>query len=526
MPRILSGIIFISVFVEFYSIIGKIGIIPHLIVLLLSGAGFYLLRDNVKSLIKAHKNTVISWEGFFWLIFVLLIAFYASRGEFHTDTKIYHAATIRMYEEYGLIKGMGNLQLHYAYNSSYLAFASLFSMRWLFGDSPLHVTTAFLEICGCIYSFYGLKRFKEHKHHASDTMRVAILFYVLIIIVLSMSPATDFATMLIALFIISMWCDAINCEDEGKRTIKEALLSVAAVYTLTMKFSSCFMVLLVIAPLLRLIKKRDISSILKYLLLGIVVAVPFLLRNYLISGWLLYPFAGIDIFNVEWKVPLEYLQHDQAQITVYGRCLFDVEKLNLPLREWFPVWLEARQRYEMMLMLGTALGTVFLLYYVLCYVIRKKEYALDYIAVFIASVSSLALWFLAAPFIRYALAFILAVMMIPLGCYLSDRGRGFIAIVTGFAAFGIFACLTPYFDNYIKDAGSFVKQNYDEPYYVSQRKYEDSKTGQVEINGNTIYYCDEGENNSYYYCPNTCYYTMLERTELIGDSLKDGFKAK
>lgn len=82
---------------------------------------------------------VSSGAVFLGRIFLLLLCaadrLFTSRGEFHTDTNIYHAAAIRIYEEYGLVKGIGNLQLHYAYNSSCLAFASIFSMKWLLGSS-------------------------------------------------------------------------------------------------------------------------------------------------------------------------------------------------------------------------------------------------------------------------------------------------------------------------------------------------------------------------------------------------------
>ena len=53
-----------------------------------------------------------------------MTAYFASRGLQHTDTGIYHAQAIRWYEEYGLVKGLGNLQQHFAYNSAYLAYAA------------------------------------------------------------------------------------------------------------------------------------------------------------------------------------------------------------------------------------------------------------------------------------------------------------------------------------------------------------------------------------------------------------------
>ena len=87
-----------------------------------------------------------------------MTAYFASRGLQHTDTGIYHAQAIRWYEEYGLVKGLGNLQQHFAYNSAYLAYAAAFSMKWLVGQS-LHGTNGFLQAFLCIWALYGLKNF-------------------------------------------------------------------------------------------------------------------------------------------------------------------------------------------------------------------------------------------------------------------------------------------------------------------------------------------------------------------------------
>ena len=72
----------------------------------------------------------------------------------------------------------------------------------------------------------------------------------------------------------------------------------------------------------------------------------------LISGWLIYPFAAIDLFSVDWKIPASYLQNDSDQIKVWGRCLYDVTKINDPVSAWFPVWWGEKDRYEMMLLIA------------------------------------------------------------------------------------------------------------------------------------------------------------------------------
>ena len=520
---VITGVVSITVFVEFYSIIGKIGAIPHVIMLILCACGYWLDRKHIAKMLKFVKNILFSWEGLFYLGFIVFLSFFASRGEFHTDTNIYHAAAIRMYEEYGLIKGMGNLQLHYAYNSASLAFASIFSMNWLFGTS-IHATTCFYEVICGIYALYGLKRIREHKYHLADAVRVGILLYVLVCLYRSMSPATDYATLLMAFMVISLWCDNM---EKDRSTNVYALLSVLAVFVMTMKFSACILVLIVVFPIIVLIKNKKWHDIIVYLCMGVLVVAPFLIRNVLISGWILYPVNIFDWFNVKWKIPAEYMQHDADQIKVYGKCLFDVNLKDMPVREWMTYWLDYKERYELMLIYGICVGSIFSLLYVVKSFVKKTIFRWEGLALFVAIAGCLGIWFFEAPFIRYGLTFIFVIILLPIGCFLSDEHKGLWGIVTGIMVFASVACITPYFNNYITDMCVFIKQNSKTPYYITQKPYDDGDTSSVEINGHTIYYSsDSREINSYYYFPNTCYASMLERSTLIGDRIEDGFMAK
>ncbi len=454
---------------------------------------------------------------------MLLIAFFTSRGEFHTDTNIYHAAAIRIYEEYGLVKGIGNLQLHYAYNSSCLAFASIFSLKWLLGSS-LHTTTGFLETVMCLYAFHGLRAFRQHKAHVADMMRIGILLYTLVNVTRSMSPATDYATMFFALFIITAWCE--NFFEKGSDLTVYCLLTVAAVFAATLKFSSCLLVLIGLYPAWCLIREKRWREIGICLFGGCVVLCPFLVRNYLISGWLLYPFEGIDLFKVPWKIPLEYLVHDADQIKVWGRCLYDVEKVDMPLYEWLPVWWEHQFRYEKMFLGGVLLGTALQLLMVGMRLYRKQKIRPQMAVLHLAVWGNVLVWFLVAPFIRYGLAFLIAVVMLAVGDYLGERKQGLCSIVAGSLVFGILVSLSPYWDQYVTEAGVFVKQNLREPYYIEQKDYDRGSMDSCEINGNTVYFSTGEEINSYHVFPGTCYKPMLERSTLIGERIEDGFRAK
>ncbi len=519
---LMAGIVAITVYVEIFSLFGKTGAVCHILMLLAAGAFGIAGRKIFLKEWEKYKKILFSWEGFFYAGILLLIAFFTSRGNFHTDTNIYHAQMIRLYEEYGLIKGMGNLQLHFAYNSAYLAFASVFSLRWLLGQS-LHTTTGFVEAVMCLYAFHGLKDFKRHRRHTGDMMRVGILLYTLVIVTGSMSPATDYATMFLVLFVITEWCD--NLEKGGSVAVY-SLLSILAVFVVTLKFSACLLVLIVIYPAVILVKEKRWREIGVYFSCGCLILFPFLMRNFLISGWLLYPFNGIDLFTVEWKIPEEYLLMDANQIKVWGRCLYDVEKINWPVASWLPIWWEGQERYEKMLLGAMLFGTVLLAVLRIVKALAHRKVRWDMAVLLAAVFGSLTVWFFTAPFIRYGLAFIFAIPMIAAGEYLGEEKKGFYSILTGGLIFCIFVSISPYWDHYITDAGVFVKQSLKEPYYICQKDYDRAEAGSLEINGNVIYYSTAGEVNTYHTFPSTCYQFMLERSTLMGDNIKDGFKAK
>ena len=89
----------------------------------------------------------------------------------------------------------------------------------------------------------------------------------------------------------------------------------------------------------------------------------------------------------------------------------------------------------------------------------------------------------------------------------------------------IFFALSPFWDQYVTDAGVFAKQNISEPYYIMPKDYQRSEVKAIEI-GNTDFYVPvTGEYISFYDFPGSCYEDMIFRSEMRGEFIKDGFKA-
>ena len=94
--------------------------------------------------------------------------------------------------------------------------------------------------------------------------------------------------------------------------------------------------------------------------------------------------AAIDLFSVDWKIPASYLQNDSDQIKVWGRCLYDVTKINDPVSAWFPVWWGEKDRYEMMLLIANMVAGISAVLSVVWKRIRKEKLCWDRVVVYAA----------------------------------------------------------------------------------------------------------------------------------------------
>lgn len=517
------GIVITTIYAQFFSLFYKVGLTANLILLVICIFIIFQNHKRIMQYVHFIKTIVFSWEGVLYLSIVLLFAFAASRGIFHTDTNIYHAQAIHWYEEMGIVKGQGNLQWHFAYNSSGFALAALFSLSFL-GFQSFHCTTGYIAALFCIWALYYMRDCFSHKSHVTDMCCIAILFYALVNLTGFMSPASDYVTMFFALYLIARWAQEI---ESGKNDITAyALLSVLAVFLCTLKLSAGPIVLLAIYPAIYLIKEKRLKSISLYLLLGIITLMPFLIRNAIISGWLLYPFPELDFFHVDWKVPERFVLIDSAQIKVWGKCLYDITLVDLPMKEWIPIWWSAQERYAQMLiycnLLAICLDVVILLH---CLVKKEKvNYNLILLNTVVA-VCSVA-WFVLAPFIRYGLSFLLATPMLAVGMWFHKKERSLYQLVSGGIVLLMFFMGSSYWEHYFTDDMVFLKHNLTEPYYFIQKDYDSTDLQEIDMNGITIYAPIEGEVSGYYNFPTTTYPQMISDVELRGDSLKDGFRNK
>ena len=280
------GLVIATVYAQFFSLFYKVGMIANIVLVTVCIIICIYFRKEFYKDIKDHFVNISVAKKIVILLLIIFWAYFTSRGYMHYDTDLYHAQSIRWIEEYGVIKGLGNVHNRLAYNSSFFAVSALYSMKFLLGQS-LHTVNGFMTLLLSISTLDIMDSFKRKKFVISDYVRIAAIYYLTLICDEIVSPASDFAIMCTIFYIVIKWLDLL--EKEEKSIVPYALLCVGGVYAVSLKLTAGLVLILLVKPAYMLIKEKRVKEILIYLSMGLIVILPWVIRNVIISGYLVYP---------------------------------------------------------------------------------------------------------------------------------------------------------------------------------------------------------------------------------------------
>ena len=248
-----AGIVTVTVYAQFFSIFYKVGLLANLILLIICGIcgwGFFRVFSD-----KLHtmRLTITPVKAGVVLLLFLLFAYGTSTGIIHYDTGLYHAQSIRWIEEYGVIKGLGNLHSRLAYNSAAFCLSALYSFSFLSGQS-FHCCAGFLAFLLALTCGEAFSKNREKKLKLSDFARVLGIYYLLIIFDEMISPASDYFMVLCVFYIVIRWLDLL--EEGEKSYVPYGLLCIMGVCVVTFKLSGALILLLTLKPAVQMIREK------------------------------------------------------------------------------------------------------------------------------------------------------------------------------------------------------------------------------------------------------------------------------
>lgn len=507
-----AGIGVVTVFAQLFSIFWKVGLIANVALLLACALCIVLLKKEFLNHLHTFRLTITPVKAIAFLLLLFVFAYGCSTGVIHYDTGLYHAQSIRWIEEYGVVKGLGNLHSRLAYNSAAFCLSALYSMAFLGGQS-YHCCAGFLAFLLALVCLEAFAKGRIKRPKLSDFARIMAVYYLLMIFDEMVSPASDYFMVLLVFFILIRWLELIEKKEDFY--LPYALLCVLGVSVITVKLSGALILLLTVKPAIIMIREKRGKEIVKFLALGLLTALPFLIRNVILSGWLIYPFTWVDIFSFAFKIPKEVADYDAKEIQVWGRGFQDVGRYGESPIKWLPEWAAHLDGSNKIFLIMALLGILLWIVYLVYAVIKRRSDMLDFLHIAGTVMICFLFWLLSAPLVRYGCVFL---WMFPVMVW----GYLYLKISPHMDRFKIYLIVLALFGAYKLAAfGIEVGKGATIKYLVRQKDYENYETIAYELHGYTFYYPVQGDRVGYRDFPSA---PIKAEDIFLGDTIQEGFK--
>ena len=545
MSSVMAGLAITTAYAGFFSIFYKVGIVANIVMILFCVLFVWLDRTHYTDILSdinggkfigrifGSGSTRIIKVIVFSIFFVAAL-FFTTEGNFFSDSGYYHEQSIRWIEELGTVKGSVHILKRLAYNSCYLCQCALYSMRDIFSQS-LHCLSGFYGILVMGYALAGF-----NKSIRTNAIRLAPFVYFILLCSEITSPASDYPLVFSVFYVAIRWFELLD--DNEEHYSPYALLSLFVVFLISIKLTVGCLILIVIKPAIAMIKEKRIKEIITSIMAGIIILLPYFIRNYIICGWLIYPFTKIDIFNPDWKLPMRHVQTDADEIKVWGRGMGQIGgQVTDGIKVWLPHWWEYMSVPNRMIVASAIIVlSVYLVYRVCRFIsevirhgIKKTatEVVIDNIDRYIFEVAllfSLLYWFFESPLFRYGVCYIIVAMFYAIGDMLGEAWNKSVIIKVAVVLICVLTMI-PFTNGIIE----YFKWNYecilyysDYEYFVMQEDYPRVEYGTTEINGVTFYYPKEELGQIGYHMFPALWFNGTDNVESRGDKITDGYRYK
>ena len=346
----------------------------------------------------------VIWKSFnnhqLWLKILLpsvgiLTLYLASVKPIVYDTGLYHAQSIQWINEYAVVPGLGNLHGRLAFNSHFFISSAIYSFS-LLSDNDLYPVNSYLLlvlIASCLTRIGTAVNTNDAKRVILNGSIILCVFYFLN--PYFSSPTPDIGLAVLIIFTVIYF---FEIESKGDQIDSIYLILISAV-TITFKLSSLLIILLPMYSL-RYSEYRNVKTICSNLVLGCIVILPFVIRNLIISGHIVYPIPGLDLTSFEWKLGQNKVLLEYELIKSWARIPYKDAKevLSMNMSEWIGPWWKSLTHFPVQLLLLINLVSPLA---ILINVVKNKKFSAIN-ALQLVLLLNLIIWFLSAPDPRFS----------------------------------------------------------------------------------------------------------------------------
>ena len=488
-------------------------IIPFLVLFFKkdSPAFFAALKKELRDL---HFFSIILLSACLLLILVM-----SSWTIIHPDTLGYHAQTIQWIEKYKAVPGLANLHVRFGYQWFWFVDSALFSFSFtgVQGITLLNSTVLFWFFIFFInrINYYFLKEGKRFYGLLWMALLVLSIWSYTQVRLTATSASPDFIATLFTLVIIYLLLEKDLKLPDASTWLLVSFLAFVAV---TIKLSVAPILLVAAVAAFLGLAKRKIKLFITIFFLAIVTLSPFIARNIITSGYIVFPLTSIDVVNVDWKNDLVLTLNERIYVTAYARkpgvIPGEISAVNkMDPAEWLPTWWQNRSTADKIIMFLLVLSFISALLSI------KKILLSGFIPllVLVTLLTGIIFWFVNAPDPRFGFGSILGFMGVVSYLVFKEKeifiGKNVLTAILLFSSASIFFYTGYRFINF------FSKDQLLTPLGIEKTEYKTLECDGIKINF-------PAANKDLGITPVPCTDLDCEKFSPRGNKVEDGFRAK
>jgi hypothetical protein len=450
---------------------------------------------------------------------LLLILVMSTWTIVHPDTLGYHGQTIQWIEKYKAIPGLVHLHVRFGYQGLWFVDAALFG----FSFTGIQGIT-FLNSAVLFWFFLFLINRIDQNFFKDGKQLYGLLWISLLLVSMwsytqvrltATSASPDFIATLFIWAIIYLLLEKNLKHLVAAEWLLVAFLSLVAV---TIKLSVAPVLLITAVPALLGLTNRNSKLFFTILFLSAITLLPFIARNIITSGYVVFPSTSIDVVNVDWKYSPVLTINEKDYITAYakkpGVVAEDIGLVNkMSAAEWLPGWWQNRAAADKTIMI------ILVLSFIATLLSLKKVSRSGFVPILILLIMFMGIifWFINAPDPRFGFGSILGFIAATTYLIFKEReifiGKNALVALLVIVS-GLIVAYTGYrFINF------FSKDQLLTPLGIERAEYKTFECNGININS-------PAPHNDFGIIPVPCTDLGCEKFSPRGKEINEGFKAK
>lgn len=349
-------------------------------------------------------------------VLAALVLVHAAQPPTFPDAALYHAQFVQWLHQYPVVPGLGNLHGRLAFNSHAHLLTAFFSPAAV-GRGPAFQQV--LNSLGCLLLvLHHVRRAAIQARPGGQPWLSWFYLGTLLLLLMAVrpwisSPLPDSTVAVWGLLLLGALLETPRLSLGG--LVWLTLLTATA---LTFKPSAGAMLLWPAAALLRLPRRNWGRGLAVVAGVAVVVVLPWLGRNVLLSGYVAYPLVGWSP-GPDWVVPEAQRVADLTEIRLFARRpLADwPEAAGQSLPQWLPSWWAQQEPADKRLLALGLVGAALVLGWLLRLALRRpaalyRQLRRPEVQLYALLLLGCGSWFVAAPALRFAYAYLIGAAML------------------------------------------------------------------------------------------------------------------